>query len=519
MHQLIDKQIGPLQSGTFQPRYQLNAVLGKRPGRRTFLATDLANWPPTQQQAQQKQAQQKQVVIKLVLLGPDCSWDMIRLFEREATTLKLLDHPAIPDYLDFFEIKTRQGAGFALVQTYLPAQSLQTLVASGRRFSEPQLKAIAQAMLEVLTYLHQQSPAVIHRDIKPSNLLLDESFFESEGTPEVYLVDFGAVRTAKPDGTLTVVGTYGYMPPEQFGGRAHPASDLYSLGATLIYLATGQHPADLMQDNLQIEFEPHVQLSHTFTQWLRHVTYADLLRRLPTAKQAKQVLLLPEFEQSPNAPSTDQTSTEKEDSEAVVEPEIHNDFFVYSTPDEIDIQCSQYRFKSRSHYLGKQFAKTVLTQPRQAKITLAFLAYTLGVISITAILAHLKVPLWQHPVRLALFWMPVFLIMAYLYLIQAGDALRRAYMSLRLCRCEDGTTELIFSQLGYEERLTLSGALRMVKVTGRYRPLRSQIDFILLPQKSRSTRKLFISGSLSEMQWLANRLSKWGDIPIERGQR
>ncbi|HBE34384.1 MAG TPA: serine/threonine protein kinase, partial [Cyanobacteria bacterium UBA11368] len=41
---------------------------------------------------------------------------------------------------------------------------------------------------------------------------------------------------AKQSGTITVVGTYGYMPPEQFGGRAVPASDLYSLGATLIYL-------------------------------------------------------------------------------------------------------------------------------------------------------------------------------------------------------------------------------------------------------------------------------------------
>lgn len=69
---------------------------------------------------------------------------------------------------------------------------------------------------------------MIHRDIKPSNILLGDRSGDFVG--DVFLVDFGAVQTIDTQGkhTMTIVGTYGYMPPEQFGGRSSPASDLYS---------------------------------------------------------------------------------------------------------------------------------------------------------------------------------------------------------------------------------------------------------------------------------------------------
>ncbi len=103
------------------------------------------------------------------------------------------------------------------------------------------LKQIAKAVLEVLIHLHHRYPPIIHRDIKPSNILLTRRFEYSEG--QVYLVDFGSVQAAACErGTITVVGTYGYMPPEQFGGRAVPASDLYGLGATLIALPQDSIP-------------------------------------------------------------------------------------------------------------------------------------------------------------------------------------------------------------------------------------------------------------------------------------
>lgn len=130
--------------------------------------------------------------------------------------------------MDSFKVDLADSKGFGLVQTYIPAKSLEEHLQEGRTFSETEVKQIAKALLEVLTYLHSRQPAVIHRDIKPSNILLSDRSGNHLG--EVYLVDFGAVKTTaqQQGGTMTVVGTYGYMAQEQFGGRAVPASDLYS---------------------------------------------------------------------------------------------------------------------------------------------------------------------------------------------------------------------------------------------------------------------------------------------------
>jgi hypothetical protein len=84
------------------------------------------------------------------------------------------------------------------------------------------------------------------------------------------------------------------MPPEQFGGRAVPASDLYGLGATLIALITKQHPADLPQKDLQIEFEQITQLSSGFTNWLKWMTHPSLDRRPASVQIAKEVLEKPQ---------------------------------------------------------------------------------------------------------------------------------------------------------------------------------------------------------------------------------
>ncbi|MEG4065732.1 protein kinase, partial [Microcoleus sp. Pol11C2] len=155
-------------------------------------------------------------------------------------------------------------------------------------------RQLAAALLDILAYLHQRQPPVIHRDIKPSNILLKNRSGNSVG--EVYLVDFGAVQTlATQQGkTVTVVGTYGYMPPEQFGGRAVPASDLYGLGATLIALITKQHPADLPQKDLQIEFEQITKLSPGFTNWLKWMTHPSLECRPASVQIAKEVLEKPQ---------------------------------------------------------------------------------------------------------------------------------------------------------------------------------------------------------------------------------
>jgi serine/threonine protein kinase len=257
-------------------RYSIQQQLGKRAGRRTLLARD--------------EETQQLVIIKLLTFGSDFEWEDLKLFEREAETLKSLTHPAIPRYLDFFEVNLPNSKGFALVQTYIEAKSLEEHLKAGRTFSETEVKQLAKDLLEILIYLHERQPAVIHRDIKPSNILLTNRSGNSIG--EVYLVDFGSVQTlaANQGGTITVVGTYGYMPPEQFGDRAVPASDLYSLGATLITLVTGTHPADLPHKDGRIQFEQVANLSPTLSNWLRWMTEPSLDRRLTSAQEALQAL-------------------------------------------------------------------------------------------------------------------------------------------------------------------------------------------------------------------------------------
>jgi serine/threonine protein kinase len=261
-------------------RYQIQKELGRQIGRKTWQAIDLQTQQP--------------VVVKLLLFGEDFDWQDLKLFEREAEILNTLDRPEIPRYLDYFEVDTPTEQGFALVQTYVADRSLEAHMQAGRTFSETEVKHIARSLLAILQYLHAQQPPVIHRDIKPSNILLSDRSGNSPG--RVYLVDFGSVQTlaAAEGGTITVVGTYGYMPPEQFGGRCVPASDLYSLGATLIYLATGLHPTELPQQALQIQFRPAaLQLSPAFADWLTWMTEPSPDSRLASASAALSALEKP----------------------------------------------------------------------------------------------------------------------------------------------------------------------------------------------------------------------------------
>ena len=226
-----------------QQKYRLKQKLSENVGRQTWKAEDISLDP------------HEPVIIKLLGFNPQMQWDELKLFEREANILKQLNHPYIPKYRDYFAVNDRI-LWFCLVQTYIPGQSLEDLLIESRKFSESELINITINLLEILIYLHELSPVVLHRDLKPSNIILGDN-------NQVYLVDFGAVqsRAAIEGATFTVVGTYGYTPIEQFGGRAVPASDLYALGATLIHILTGTSPADLPQENMRIQFRQYLSIS------------------------------------------------------------------------------------------------------------------------------------------------------------------------------------------------------------------------------------------------------------------
>ena len=255
-------------------RYQLQHQISSKSGRKTYRAIDLRT--------------EMQVMVKLLVFEAGLEWASLRLFEREVEVLKSLDHLNIPKYIDSFELDLKSRKGFGLVQTYIDVLSLEEHLQKGRVFSEADTRELALSLLETLCYLHQKNPPVVHRDIKPSNVLLGDRSGHSIG--QVYLVDFGAVQTVNTNNTITVVGTYGYMPPEQFGGRSSPVSDLYSLGATVLYLVTGQQPADLMTDDLQLDFGSISNISTEFEAWIRKMIASVPSKRFASARDAIDAL-------------------------------------------------------------------------------------------------------------------------------------------------------------------------------------------------------------------------------------
>ncbi|MGK7880496.1 MAG: serine/threonine protein kinase [Crocosphaera sp.] len=288
-------------------QYRIMSLLGHQIGRRTFLADNIKTTSKVVIKLLGHQRGHRtfladnvettsQVVIKILLFSPEFTWADFKLFEREAETIKSLNHPHIPQYLDYFELETELGKGFALVQSYIEAKSLQNWMESGRTFNEEDIKYIAKQLLNILNYLHQLQPPVIHRDIKPSNILLSDRSGHSAG--QVYLVDFGSVQTIAHGGTKTIVGTYGYMPPEQFGDRCVPASDLYAVGATLIYLATGYPPSELPQKEMRLLFKDKANLSANLVDWLQWLTEPSLDLRLKSAQNALEALEKPRFQEN-----------------------------------------------------------------------------------------------------------------------------------------------------------------------------------------------------------------------------
>lgn len=194
-------------------RYRLDERLGGSGLTRTWSAFDTTTDQP--------------VILKELTFEHLDSWKAYELFERETEILQRLKHPHIPKYLASFQIPAQGSFKAYLVTEKVPGQSLAQWLKQGERPDIPQIKAWAEQLLEILIYLHGRVPPVIHRDMKPSNIMRDP-----EG--KLWLIDFGAVQDIlRPEGSSTVVGTFGYMAPEQFSGRTTPQSDLYSLGATV----------------------------------------------------------------------------------------------------------------------------------------------------------------------------------------------------------------------------------------------------------------------------------------------
>ncbi len=208
-------------------RYLALQLIGQGGFGRTFLAID------------ESRSTKPRCVIKQLLpqaQGTANTKKAAELFEQEAERLKELgNHPQIPQLLAYFTQDNRQY----LVQEFIGGQNLEQALKAQGAFSETQIKALLANLLPVLAFIHDRN--LIHRDIKPANII-------DRGDGQLVLVDFGAAKYVTGTAlqrTGTVIGSAGYAAPEQAGGKAVFASDIYSLGVTCIHLLTETEPFDL----------------------------------------------------------------------------------------------------------------------------------------------------------------------------------------------------------------------------------------------------------------------------------
>ena len=172
-------------------------------------------------------------------LDPGLHEKAIGDFKRESLLLTSLEHPSIPTIYDYFYDEAL--GRFYLVMKFISGGDLASRLrnAPGRKIDEKTVADWGMQTADVLEYLHSRPKPIIYRDLKPANLMIDGN------TGRIMVIDFGIARWVKQEEKgVTAVGTMGYAPPELFGGRVEPRSDVYSLGATMFHLLTGSDPQD-----------------------------------------------------------------------------------------------------------------------------------------------------------------------------------------------------------------------------------------------------------------------------------
>lgn len=159
-------------------------------------------------------------------------WGLIRFLD-ESRTLASFRHPNIVRVMRFFE--ANQTA--YMVMEFVAGQPLHEWIGGRRPLAEQTVIAIAHPLLEGLEVIHQAN--YLHRDIKPNNI-----FVRDDGTP--VLIDFGSARMTSANTDITSIVTPGFAPLEQYHthGNQGPWSDLYSFGAVLYWMVTGNKPVE-----------------------------------------------------------------------------------------------------------------------------------------------------------------------------------------------------------------------------------------------------------------------------------
>ncbi len=149
---------------------------------------------------------------------------------REVRTIAQMNHPNVVTVFEFEET----GEYFYLIMEYLEGINLRDILLSQKKLTVEQAVSITIQVLKALEYAH--SKEIIHRDIKPENIIILKN-------GEVKVTDFGIARLISREKEGRIIGTLGYMSPEQITGRfVDEASDIFAVGVVLYEMLTGKNP-------------------------------------------------------------------------------------------------------------------------------------------------------------------------------------------------------------------------------------------------------------------------------------
>ena len=211
----------------------------------------------------------------------------IRFLKEAQDVARFQSEPNIVSIYDYLE----ENDTAYMVMEYLHGCTLKQYIREhGGRLDTDHILHICLSVLDALAVVHKAG--MIHRDISPENIFICEDL-------TVKLIDFGAAKQVYLDGeqTMSVVLKPGYAPPEQYAkkDKQGPWTDIYALGATLYFAATGEKPEEsfgrVLEDTIKPVCEVNPEIPRAMSQVIMRAMSVKIEYRYQTVEAMREALL------------------------------------------------------------------------------------------------------------------------------------------------------------------------------------------------------------------------------------
>lgn len=209
--------------------------------------------------------------------------------ELEVSKLSRIDNPYISKLYSYGNITIRNTNCYYTETSFIEGNDLGNLLRSGSSFTYSDVINMILCITSAITALWNER--VVHCDIKPDNII--------KNGDKYYLIDLGIAKHLDAS-TLTktgiIMGTLGYLAPEQFKGRKNITlkADFYALGITAYEMLTGHHPFNknqyAMLNNLPLEFPTNIEIPTPLKKLISKMTANNPLERPMNAKEIQRIL-------------------------------------------------------------------------------------------------------------------------------------------------------------------------------------------------------------------------------------